>query len=103
MVALELQQVMIRISLASTHPSPRRQGGGSHLDVLLHAELGQGLLDAQRGESGRSVGVPALPHDLPHHTQRLQTHNTTLQRGIPHFHCRYNTDISSFQYIGVFG
>lgn len=56
-------------------------GVGSHLDVLLHAELRQGLLDAQGGEPGRSVGVPALPHDLPHHTQRLHT-----ERGRTHRH-----------------
>lgn len=58
-----------------TLPPPLRDGDGlgSHLDVLLHAELRQGLLDAQGGEPGRSVGVPALPHDLPHHTQRLHT------------------------------
>ena len=46
---------------------------GLHLDALLLAELRQGLLDAQRGEAGGAVGVPALPHDLGHHTQNLQT------------------------------
>lgn len=55
------------------NPSGTATGWASHLDVLLHAELRQGLLDAQGGEPGRSVGVPALPHDLPHHTQRLHT------------------------------
>lgn len=50
--------------------------GCSHLDVLLHAELRQGLLDAQGGESGSSVGVPALPHDLPHDAQGLHGNNT---------------------------
>lgn len=50
--------------------------GRSHLDVLLHAELRQGLLDAQGGESGCSVGVPALPHDLPHDAQRLHGNDT---------------------------
>lgn len=44
----------------------------SHLDILLHAELGQGLLDAQGRKSGGSIGVPALPHDFPHHTQGLR-------------------------------
>ena len=52
----------------------------SHLDVLLHAELRQSLLDAQRGQPRRPVGVPALTHDLTHHTQRLveNTHRHTL-------------------------
>lgn len=67
-----------------TLPPPLRGGDGvgSHLDVLLHAELRQSLLDAQGGEPGRSVGVPALPHDLPHHTQRLHTEgeDTMTQR-----------------------
>lgn len=64
-----------------TLPPPLRDGDGvgSHLDVLLHAELRQGLLDAQGGEPGRSVGVPALPHDLPHHTQRLHTEGEDTQ------------------------
>lgn len=45
----------------------------SDLDVLLHAELRQGLFDAQGRQPGRSVGVPALPHDLPHDAQGLGT------------------------------
>lgn len=49
-----------------------------HLDALLLAELGQRLLDAQRRETSRSVGVPALPHDLRHHAQSLNTQNRTL-------------------------
>lgn len=51
-------------------------GNGLHLDALLLAELRQRLLDAQRGEPRRSVSVPALPHDLRHHTQSL-AHTTT--------------------------
>ena len=41
-------------------------------DVFLDAELGQGLFDAQGCEARRSVSVPALAHDLSHHTQRLR-------------------------------
>lgn len=43
----------------------------SNFDVLLDTQLGQGLLDAQGSEAGGSVGVPTLPHNLPHHTQGL--------------------------------
>lgn len=39
-----------------------------HLDSLLVTELGEGLLDPQRRESGGAVGVPALSHDLSHDT-----------------------------------
>ena len=42
-----------------------------HLDALLLAELGQRLLDAQCRQAGRTVGVPALTHDLGHHPQGL--------------------------------
>lgn len=51
-------------------------GNALHLDALLLAELRQRLLDAQRGKTRRSVSVPALPHDLRHHTQSL-AHKTT--------------------------
>lgn len=60
-----------------------RLTGRSHLDVLLHAELRQSLLDAQCRQSRRAVGVPALPHDLPHHTQRLQGETHTGQFAPP--------------------
>lgn len=49
----------------------------SHLYVLLHAQLGQSLLNSQGCQSGCSVRVPALSHDLPHHPQRLHTHTET--------------------------
>lgn len=51
---------------------PRRAAAASDLHVLLHTELRQRLLDAQRCEAGRAVGVPALTHHLPHHAQRLR-------------------------------
>lgn len=45
------------------------------------AELRQGFLDPQGGESGGTVGVPTLPHDLGHHPQGLQRTEETLVRG----------------------
>ena len=48
-------------------------------DVFLDAELGQGLFDAQGCEARRSVSVPALAHDLSHHTQRLRNKRVKTQ------------------------
>lgn len=67
---------LIFLSISDLKKKKKTPQGRSHLDVLLHAELRQGLLDAQGGESGRSVGVPALPHDLPHDAQGLHGNNT---------------------------
>lgn len=67
---------LVFVSYASVSSTPRRR---SHLDVLLHAELRQRLFDAQGRQSGRSVGVPALPHDLTHHAQRLQEREHRLE------------------------
>lgn len=63
---------------------PRRAGPvllASHLHVLLHAELRQGLFDAQGRQSGRSVGIPALPHDLSHDAQGLERPAGTFRSG----------------------
>ena len=44
---------------------------GLHFNALLLTELGQRLLNAQGGEAGCPVGIPAFPHDLSHHPQSL--------------------------------
>lgn len=44
---------------------------GLDFHVLLDTELGEGFLNAEGGESSRSVGVPALSHHLTHHPERL--------------------------------
>lgn len=45
--------------------------------VLLNAELGQGLFDAQCCQAGGSVGIPTLPHDFTHHPQSLEKQGKT--------------------------
>ena len=66
----------MRHSVAWVGPRRARAPAASHLDVLVHAELRQSLLDAQRSQPRRTVGVPALTHDLTHHTQRLVDKHT---------------------------
>lgn len=43
----------------------------SHFNVLLNAELGQGLFDAQGRQAGSSVGIPTLTHDFSHNPESL--------------------------------
>lgn len=45
---------------------------GSDFNVLLDAELGQGLFDAQGRQPGSSVSIPTLPHNLAHNPQGLE-------------------------------
>lgn len=49
-----------------------------HLDSLLLAQLRQGFLDPESGESGGTVGIPTLPHYLRHYPQGLQRRGTTI-------------------------
>lgn len=63
----------------SLSPSCRRSqcwSAGRHIglifDVLDDRQLRHSLLDPQSGESGSGVGVPALSHQLAHHTQSLE-------------------------------
>lgn len=44
----------------------------SDFNVLLNAELGQGLFNAQGGQAGSSISIPTLPHDFAHNPQGLE-------------------------------
>lgn len=57
--------------MASSTPCPLVHGQLSGLAVLGHAELGDRLLDAQRGETGGTAGAPALAHHPAQHPQSL--------------------------------
>lgn len=46
----------------------------SDFNVLLNAQLGQGLFNAQRCQAGSAVGIPTLPHDFAHDPQGLERH-----------------------------
>lgn len=60
------------LSPISSSPSRTTPPAGLVLDLNGgHRQLGQGFLDPQGREAGGRVGVPALPHQFPHHTQSL--------------------------------
>lgn len=71
-----LRCAFVEEALSDWQPSPPSAAAlgrpSSDFNVLLDAELGQGLFDAQRRQAGGSVGVPALPHDFTHHPQSLE-------------------------------
>lgn len=52
---------------------------GSDLNVLLNAELGQGLFNAQGRQAGSSICIPALPHDFAHNPQGLERHEVKVE------------------------
>lgn len=65
--------VLQRFLRPSVRPSAAALGcPTSDFNVLLNAELRQGLFDAQCCQAGGSIRVPTLPHDFAHHPQSLE-------------------------------
>lgn len=72
-----------------------RRSPSSDFNVLLDAELGQGLFDAKCCQAGGSVRVPTLPHDFAHYPQSLEEQVRKTIKGSMSTHapltCRYST------------
>ena len=88
----------------------RRDGSGRRVLVLLvvvvvggRAQLGQGLLDAQRGQAGRGVGVPAFLHHLAQRSQVLDENKMLeiLSGRTKRIYCLTSDASHRFEHVGL--